>query len=307
MKNYNDFNNKLNDDTIVTIGDFDSVHEGHQYILKTLVTQANNNKLKTVVITFINNSKKITVSKDRQVIVDNEDKINQIKKFNIDYLFNIEFDKNITKISKKDFIKNILIDRMNCKILIIGKGANIGNKDDNENTFDICSKLGVKLIELDHIKDEHNNVISSTLLRTEIMSGNIEKVNKYLNYPYFIKGTVVSGDKRGRIIGYPTANLHIEKNILLPKVGVYVTQTVIDEKKYKSVTNIGMLPTFNGKTKTVETYIIDFNEDIYFKKIKLEFFKKIREEKKFNSIQDLIRQIEQDVKIVKEYYNKINL
>jgi len=164
------------------------------------------------------------------------------------------------------------------------------------------AKWDIKVVEISPVLD-NSLIVSSSRIREELMKGNIEKVNELLTLPYIISGTIVEGRKIGRQLGYPTANLLPKKDRLYPPNGVYLTKTKYKNKIYNSITNIGYNPTVNGKNRVIETYIDDFCTMVYGEKITIEFYKWLRAEKKFSSLDELVQQLDLDVKTCREYFN----
>ncbi len=256
-----------------TIGNFDGVHLGH----KNLINKTKEKSFKSLVITFdeINKNNIITL----------DDKIKKIKELKIDYLFVLKYD-DFKNMFYDEFIK--MLKKVNVKKVSIGKDFKFGFKQEGD-YIDLQNKFEVNIIEDFYINEEK---VSSTLIRENLKEGNIIKVNQFLGYNYFINGIVEKGNQIGVTIGFPTANM-VYDNILKP--GVYKTNTIINNTTYSSITNIGINPSINKLNKLkVETHIINFNEDIYNKEIRVEFLDFIREEKKFNNKEELIEQLNKD-------------
>ena len=229
-----------------------------------------------------------------KLIMENEKKIEILEDEKVDILCFKDFDTEFMKLTPKEFIQ-LLIDKYNAKGIIVGFNYKFGYKN-----------LGnVKLLE--ELKEIFNyelyvidkclydgDVISSTRIRNLILEGDVSEAAEMLSRPYSLTGEVVHGRKIGRTMGFPTANLDINKNLILPKVGVYYTNVKVNNNIYKGITNIGNNPTVNGKKITIETYILDFDEDIYGEHIEVSFIKKIRDGKKFNGLQELKEELERN-------------
>lgn len=288
---------KISDrESIVAIGNFDGVHIGHQAILNKLKNYPDLNKViitfKPHPVLFVNPSKNLKL-----IIADYTDKINILKKFNPDTIFLQDFSNIIKNARPIDFVRT-LKEKLNMTYLIVGDDYNFGkNRAGNvEFLSQISDSFNFNLIIVPQI-EENNLRITSSHIRKLLLNGEIELVNKYLYDKFFIKGFVETGASRGKKLGFPTVNFKsYAANQIYPNDGVYITLTKIDgdTKVYKSITNIGNNPTFNENPRRVETHILDFNKDIYFKKIKISFLKKLRTEIKFNSIEELVAQINKD-------------
>jgi riboflavin kinase/FMN adenylyltransferase len=224
----------------------------------------------------------------------NEKKAEILKEEKVDILCFKDFDETFMKLTPKEFIQ-LLVEKYNVKGIIVGFNykfgyRNLGNIKLLEELKDL---FNYKLYIMDKCLYK-NDIISSTRIRNAILEGNFIEATEMLTRPYSLCGEVVHGRKIGRTIGFPTANLSINKNYILPKIGVYYTNIKVNNNVYKGITSVGNNPTVNGKKLTVETYILDFNEDIYGNFIEVSFIKKIRDEKKFNGLEELKNELEQD-------------
>lgn len=261
-----------------TIGNFDGVHLGHQ----ELINKTKEEGFKSLVITFDN------LHKDR--IVSLEDKIKRIGLLNVDYLIILKFE-DFKSVFYDEFLK--MLKKLKVKKVTIGKDFRFGFKQEGD-YIDLDNKFELHLFDEFLIDDLR---VSSTLIRNYLKEGNLDEANKLLGYNYSLTSEVVSGNALGRTIGFPTANLEVD---VLLNEGVYKTLTSVDGVVYNSITNIGYNPTFNEqKSLRVETNIIDFNKDIYGDMINVEFISKIRNEKRFNSKEELIDQLEKDKSVWK--------
>lgn len=256
-----------------TIGNFDGVHLGH----KELINKTKDYNFKSLVITFDNLGK--------ESIISLEEKIKHIEMLNIDYLVILKFE-DVKDMFYTEF--NKMLKKMKVKRVVIGKDFRYGFQGEGD-YIDLDNKFELDLFK-DYLLD--NEKVSSTKIREYLKESNISAANKLLGYNYYVKGIVVSGNELGRTIGFPTANL--DTTTLLSK-GSYKTITTINDKEYKSITNIGYNPTFNKQdTLKIETNILEFNEDIYGLEIKVEFVSKIREETTFKSKEELVAQLNKD-------------
>ncbi len=309
MKIINDFETfyKENDyQTAITIGNFDGIHKGHKKLISTVKKYAKERNLKSLVITFSPHPLEV-IRKDIPFyyIFSKEEKAIEMEKEGIDYLFNIPFDEEFSKISPEKFI-DILVDKLKCKILVVGEDYCFGK--DRMGNFDMLKRIsknkGIEVIKIEKIQNNYER-ISSTRIREALKSKDIEMVNELLDKKYYIFGEVVKGNQLGRTIGFPTANVITSKNKLLPPDGVYITMVSYKNNIYKSITNIAKNPTVNNRIRTVETNLFDFSGNLYGEKIFIYFYKWLRDVKKFDNIQILKQQIEEDVLYAKEYFDNL--
>jgi len=308
MKFYSDIlkESRINNrESVIAIGNFDGVHIGHQSILNKLKNYPDLNKViitfKPHPVLFVNPDKNLKL-----IVADYSDKVDILKKFNPDIIFLQEFSNIIKNARPIDFVRT-LKDKLNMKYLIVGDDYNFGkNRAGNVDFLSkISSSFDFSLIIVPQI-EENNLRITSSYIRKLLLKGEIEVVNKYLFTDFFIKGFVETGVSRGKKLGFPTINFKsYAPNQIYPDDGVYITLTKVDGDVniYHSITNIGNNPTFNEKQKRVETHILNFNRNIYFKKVKITFLKKLRNEIKFNSVEELISQINKDKDNTINYLN----
>lgn len=287
--------------TYIALGSFDGIHEGHMSLVKKTVELAKKNNGTSIVFTFKNHPREILNSKNKiKLLMNNEDKEKILLENNIDYVYFQEFTEKFMKFSPRDFIKYIK-DKFNVKGIVVGFNFRFGYKNlgDVNLLEELSKEFNYELYVLPPcVYDE--NPISSTLIRKCLLEGNVEKANIMLGRSYYLEGKVAEGRKIGRTIGFPTANLEYNEKSLLPKEGVYYTLVLVNNNKYKSITNIGNNPTVNGKRLTIESYILDFEGNIYGENIKVNFIKRIRDVVKFNSLEELKHQLEKDKNYAKE-------
>lgn len=289
--------------SVVTIGNFDGPHKGHQVLISNAIEYAKLKDVKSVVFTFENHPANYFKKYEVKNIVPNDEKIKRLKALGVDYVINIPFDDFMTKISAYDFVKDILVSKLNAQKIVVGYDFNFGrNKEGNTSVLrELSSKFGFELEIVRPIKI--NGVrVSSTLIRDLIIQGKVCEVSDYLGYSYELSGKVIHSKKLGRTIGFPTANIEINKDVVIPKGGIYATKVHIDDEIFYGATNIGYNPTVNGQRLSIETNILDFDRDIYGKVIKLEFLERTRDEKKFLSIEELKNQLEKDTSYIYEKY-----
>ena len=291
--------------TAIALGNFDGIHIGHQYLIQDTVEKAKDRNLKSSILLFKNHTK--TILNDPQdpklgIITSNDQKIDILKELGIEIVYTIDFDDNIMKLTGKDFVDNIIIKKLNSKLVTIGFDYRFGHKalGDSKYLQELGNARGfdVNIVEPIYVNGQ---LVSSTLIRNLIHSGNIRKANEYLGRHYALLGAVIKGKNRGSKMGYPTANIRLNHNYIIPKTGVYETMTILEDRQYRSLTNIGYNPTFNEDELKIENYILDFNDNIYDKVIKVKFINFIRDDIKFNTTEELIDQIEKDVESIKKH------
>ncbi|GBC88740.1 Riboflavin biosynthesis protein RibF [bacterium HR13] len=287
----------IQESTAVTVGNFDGIHLGHRFLIEKLKEEAKKRNLKTLVLSFHPHPLKVLSPKQSPCELTNlEEKLNLLEALSIDYAVFIRFDEKFSLMKAEDFIREILYKRLSAKFLLVGYDWRFGYRREGE--IELAKELGEKLgFEVSSVEPFKINghIVSSTLIRRLLHSGRLEEAQLYLGRHYWVKRKVVKGDGRGNAIGVPTANLEGTENLCL-KEGVYA---VLVEEKLLGVANYGYRPTFDGRKKVLEVHILDFNENIRGKKVKVEFVKFLREEKKFNSLEELKKQIKQDIELTR--------
>ncbi len=279
----------------IALGSFDGLHRGHFSLIKKAVEISQEKNGKSMVFTFKNHPRSV-LDKQRstKLLMKNSKKAEVLEKNHIDILCFKEFDLEFMRYIPEEFIK-FLVEKYNAKGIIAGFNYRFGYK--NLGDVNLLKRLSQKYnYELYIMKPYvyEGSAISSTRIRNALLEGEIFKANDMLGTSYSISGKVVHGRKIGRTINFPTANLDIDNEIIIPKVGVYYTHVLVNNKVYKGITNIGDNPTVNGNKITIETYILNFNEIIYDMEIEVRFIEKIRNITKFNSLDDLKNQLEKD-------------
>jgi len=291
-------------DTVAALGFFDGIHRGHQKVIKTAVNKARENQMMSAVITFHPHPSVVLQGKtDVQYITPIHMKAHILEQLNVDRLYVITFDKALSLLSPKTFIEEF-ITRLNVKHVVAGFDFTFGHKGKGnmKNISELAqgdfTSTVVEKVTCDGEK------ISSTHIRECLASGEIEQVNVFLGRCYTIFGAVVSGDQRGRTIGYPTANIKVDTDTLLPKSGVYAVQVKINNVTYDGMANLGVKPTFQADViePIIEVHIFNFNDDIYGERLYISWHKFIRDEKKFSGIDELITQLKNDEKTIKGYF-----
>lgn len=283
--------------SFVTIGTFDGVHLGHQKVIKDLVESAKKNNAESVLLTFFPHPRMV-LQKNASIKLINtiDERIKLLENIGLDTLIIHEFSDEFANLTALEFVKNILVGKLNIVKLIIGYDHHFGKN--REGNFDTLQQYGTEFnFELKEIsqQDISNITVSSTKIRTAIELGEITKVNSYLGYNFMLTGTVVKGKNLGEKIGFPTANIHIKETYkLIPKTGAYIVKAIIANKTVFGMMNIGFRPTVSGKNQTIEINFFDFNTNLYNKIIQVEVLQFLRDEIKFNSIDDLKDQLKKD-------------
>jgi len=285
----------------VAIGNFDGIHLGHQKILKFLEKKAREHDLLSLVLTFSPHPEKVLGESRISTIQTFDQRLREIDKFNIQAVLAIPFDKKFSSLSAHDFIQKIVSETLKAEVVIVGENFRFGKnrKGDNSLLRRLSSQFRFQVHSIPSVI-LNGEIVSSSLVRRFLQEGRVEKAQKMLGRNYEIEGTVIKGHSRGKSLGFPTANIKTE-NEIIPQ-GVFISQTRIGLKTFSSMTNVGSQPTFKQKGMHIESYIIDFEEELYGKPIALGFLKKIRDEIKFRSPADLIRQIEKDLATTKKFF-----
>ncbi|MBT8307644.1 MAG: bifunctional riboflavin kinase/FAD synthetase [Maribacter sp.] len=283
--------------TVITIGTFDGVHIGHRQILKKLITSAKSGNLKSTVLTFFPHPRMV-LQKDSDIKLLNtiDEKIRILETLDLDYLIIHPFTREFSRLSATEFVRDILVNSLKTKKIIIGYDHRFGRNRD-ANITDLIAFGNTLDFEVEEIPaQEVDDVsVSSTKIRKALENGQIEIANKYLGYSYMLTGKVKKGKGLGRQIHFPTANLHIEESYkLIPKNGVYVVQSKIDGTVVSGMMNIGYNPTVSGEERSIEVHFFDFAGDLYDRKLQIDILARIRDENKFGSVEALKNQLIKD-------------
>ncbi|WP_262908096.1 bifunctional riboflavin kinase/FAD synthetase [Chryseobacterium sp. LC2016-29] len=287
----------------LSLGMFDGVHLGHKCIIDELKKVGSAHHLETAILTFWPHPRFVfNPNEDLKLLNTLDEKTLLMEKYGINNLFLKEFDDEFRNLTGEEFVRQILIDKLNVKYLIIGYDHSFGkNKSGN---FELLQKLSKELdFEVEQMEaiNIHENNISSTKIRNALLAGNILEANEMLGYSYSVSGTVVHGKKLGRTIGYPTANIETGNIKLLPKKGAYIVEVLVKNQQYKGMLSVGTNPTVNGDKLTVEVYILDFNGDIYDEEITVKFRDFLHEEIKFEGLEKLIERLDEDKRLTKAF------
>ncbi|MDA7809946.1 bifunctional riboflavin kinase/FAD synthetase [Flavobacteriaceae bacterium] len=308
MKKINGVKNfSINSPSILTLGTFDGVHKGHQKILKKLKYEAKKDNLKSIVLTFFPHPRTVLNPDFNLKLINTiEERTRLFEKSKIDILITHPFDKNFSELSPDQFVKNILVNKLKIKKILIGYDHRFGkNRTAGFKDLKIFGlKYGFEVIEIS-VEEKNKVSISSTKIRNSIIEGDIKTAKSYLGYDFSLKGEVVNGNAIGRTIGFPTANLNINQDYkLIPKNGVYLIRTILEGKKVYGMMNIGVKPTLKSKDTSIEVNLFEWGGDLYGKVIEVFIMYYIREEKKFDSLIKLGNQIKLDkktcIKLIKE-------
>ncbi len=286
-----------NKETIVTIGTFDGVHIGHQKIIKHLIDTAKQDHLKSVILTFFPHPRMV-LQKDSNIKLINtiDERASIIENSDLDFLLIKKFTNAFSRLSAEDFVKQILIDKLHAKKVIIGYDHRFGrNRNANIDDLKVFGEAYGFEVEEISSQDINDVAVSSTKIRTALNEGNIEKANSYLGYSFMLTGTVIKGRGLGNQLGFPTANIFIKETYkLIPKYGVYVVSSIIENNQVYGMMNIGINPTVDGKNESIEVHFFNFNSNIYNKNIQINLLHRLRDEVKFDSVDALKAQLLKD-------------
>ncbi len=285
--------------SVVTIGTFDGVHLGHKKIIDRLTASANTNDLKSIILTFFPHPRMVLQQDTTLKLINTlDEKTSILEETGVNELIIHPFTKKFSRLTAEEFVHDILVEKLAIKKIIIGydhrfgrnRTANIKDLRAFGNTFDF---------EVEEISAEEINEvsISSTKIRNALIQGDIQTANTYLGYEFMLTGKVIRGKGLGRQLNFPTANLHIEESYkIIPGNGVYVVKSIIDEQQVYGMMNIGTNPTVNGTGISVEVHFLNFESDLYDKKIQVNLFARLRDEQRFASVEALRDQLEKDKK-----------
>ena len=300
----------LNKKYFITVGTFDGVHLGHQKIITNLVKKAKQKNCGTLLLTFDPHPRKVVQPSNAPMLLQTiEERSEILSKLGLEIIFVQPFTKAFSKLNAEEYVKDILVNQLNVEHLLVGYNHRFG-KNRTANIFDL-KKLGKKYkFSVGEIQAHIVNkiTVSSTKIRHAINNGNIKYANSLLGHTYKLKGIVMKGRQNGKKIGFPTANVKInEREKILPKNGVYAVKVNYNEMTNLAMMNIGTNPTFSGNYISNEVHLINWDGNLYKKEIEIFFIERIRDEKKFNSIQDLSIQLQNDKNYVLKKFKNLNL
>ena len=283
---------------VITTGSFDGVHTGHVQIIEQLIKEAKKINGTPVLITFYPHPKQVVQMKEKALYILNtpEEKYELLQLKGIENIVVVPFDTSFSQLSAQEYIANFLVEKFHPSVIVVGYDHRFGNN--REGNFDLLkSKEAEYNFEVKEIPEHvlKNITISSTKIRAAMLEGDIEKAASYLGYHYYFSGTVIQGNKIGRTIGYPTANLQIQDEYkLIPANGVYAVDVTLGSRNLKGMMNIGIRPTVDGTKRVIEVNIFDFDEDIYDETLKITLKKNLRLEIKFAGLDALKEQLAKD-------------
>lgn len=287
-----------NSASVVTVGTFDGVHEGHKSLISTVVEKAQKRNARSVVVSFDPHPREIIdPGYSIKLLTTLDERREILGELGVDLLVVIPFNRDFSLLSSEDFIKQVIYDKIGLMEFVIGYDHHFGRN--REGSLLTVTNLGKELGFDVHIVKAHEiekvNVSSSTVRKALEEKGDVQLARQFLGRPYMISGTVIHGEKRGKLLGFPTANIKVDNpKKILPQNGVYAVDLLFGGNKYRGMMNIGVRPTFTEKEKTLEVNIFNFDQDVYGKSIDILFLDRIRDEKKFSGMEELIAQLEND-------------
>ena len=295
--------------TVVTIGTFDGVHLGHRKIIKRLLASAAGNDLESVVLTFFPHPRMV-LQKEAQIKLINtiNERIALLEATGLDHLVIHPFTQEFSRLTAEEFVRDILVDQLKARKVIIGYDHRFG-RNRNANIEDLKAFGKQYDFEVEEIskQDVDDVAVSSTKIRKALLEGDLDRANEYLGYPFMLSGTVSRGKGLGRKFNYPTANLKIAEDYkIIPAKGVYVVQSVIANRTVYGMMSIGTNPTVGGSDLTIETFFFDFEGDLYEQHLEITLLTRIRDEKKFNGVDELITAMQEDEAFSRDYIAKLN-
>lgn len=287
----------IKEDSAVTLGKFDGLHRGHQKLISR-IRQLESKGCKSVVFTL--NSRR-----EKGLLLTDEERREQLEGIGISYLIDCPFVPEIAGMEPEEFVERILVERLHARYLVVGEDFRFGHnrKGDCQTLLKLQKKYGFQ-VEVVPKESYEDRKISSTYVREALASGDMELVHKLLGYPYYITGEVLHGKRLGRTLGMPTTNLIPTTRKMLPPNGVYASVTSLKGKDYPGVTNIGYKPTVGANFRGVETYLFDFDEDLYGEAIQVKLMKFERPERKFDSLEELRDTMHRDIAFGREYFHE---
>ncbi len=294
---------------VVTIGTFDGVHQGHQKILERVRSRAKDDGLTSVLLTFFPHPRMVLQpDHDLKLINTIDERVELVRQQGIEHAIIHPFSLEFSRTTAREYVEDILVERLNAKVVVIGYDHRFGrNRSASINELREYAELhDFEIIEISK-KEVEEVAVSSTKVRNALMAGEVTAANRYLNQTFSVRGTVSRGKQIGRQLGYPTANLHIPETYkIIPADGVYITQSIIDGNHFYGLTNVGINPTIAaGNQRTIETYFMDLENDLYGKQLEIGFLKRIREELRFDSQTQLIKAMQEDEQYARDYIQQV--
>jgi riboflavin kinase/FMN adenylyltransferase len=294
----------LLDASVVTLGNFDGIHLGHQALVSHTVEEARRRKAVSVVVTFDPHPLKVLApGRAPRLILTVEDKIEMLRELGVDVVVSQRFDRSFANVRAEEFVRRWIVDRLKGKKMFVGRDLRFGHAREGnvEQLVGWGAALGFEVSIVEPILVNGARV-SSSRIRGLVADGRVDEARLSLGRYHFVSGSVIAGSRRGREIGFPTANI-ASRTEVIPGDGIYATLFHVDDKWWPSASSIGVNPTFGAGPRTIESYILDFDRDIYERPVKLAFVKRIREEKKFFDVPALVAQIQDDVRTTRSVFD----
>lgn len=292
---------KRDPNTVLTVGTFDGVHAGHRAIMDRVVEKAQERNARSMIVTFDPHPRDIINPGEAgiKLLTTLQERSEILEELGIDIMLVIPFDRDFSLLSSEEFIRDIIFEKIGVCEFVIGYDHQFGRN--REGTIETIERLGRELGYDSYVvskREVGEKTVSSTAIRKAISeAGDVEQAAEFLQRPYRLNGTVIHGDKRGKKIGYPTANIKPEHpKKIIPKDGVYAVKVRVEDEWYKGMMNIGRRPTFEGEVRMLEVHLFDFSQEIYGMEVQVRFFHRLREEKKFDGIEELKNQLKLDEK-----------
>jgi riboflavin kinase/FMN adenylyltransferase len=283
-------------DSVLTIGVFDGVHRGHQRLIAKVVAEANANGAAAGVLTFRNHPDSVLNPNFRpQYITSVAERTRLMEELGVDFVVPVTFDREVAGLRARKFTE-LLRSKLRMRGLVVGPDFAMGYK--REGNVDMLSDMGAELgfsVSVVDLLSDGGDAVHSTSIRKALVDGNVKDVAKKLGRNFSMSGTVVTGDKRGRTLGFPTANIEVGPDMVVPGNGIYATLAFVDGERHMAATSIGTRPTFDGKGRTIEAFLLGFDSNLYNRELRLEFVQRLRDELKFDSVDALLEQMELDV------------
>jgi len=298
---FRELKENLLESSALALGVFDGVHLGHEKVIINAVKKAQELGTTSAVVTFSKHPRCIISKATPSIISSLEERLELFENLGVQAAVVLDFDEKLAKMTAKEYLENVLIGCLNAKSITIGYNHKFGSDKSGGGKFleEYSKKYGYKVNVISPVKID-NHVISSSVIRKFILNGDIETAAKFLGRPFKVKGTIIHGQHLGRTLGFPTANLSLPEELIIPLNGVYSGLVKIDSKVYHAVINVGKRPTIGDlKKDLVEAHILDFDQDIYGKTLEVSFLKRIRDEIKFNSLEELKVQIKKDCDFIR--------
>jgi riboflavin kinase/FMN adenylyltransferase len=294
--------------SVVTMGNFDGIHLGHQALVRNTVEESKRLGYPSIVLTFEPHPLKVLApERAPRLLLSYQDKLDLFQAFGVDIVIAQRFDREFASIAAEDFVRRFLVGRLKTKKLWVGRDLRFGQgrKGETGDLIRVAPEVGFQVGVLDPISSDGIR-ISSSRIRGLVEAGCVDEVRPMLGRYHFVSGRVVTGQGRGRKLGFPTANISSQTEVV-PLNGIYATSIEVKSRQWLSVSSVGVNPTFGDGPRTVESFIFDFESEIYGEAVKLSFVKRIRDEKKFSTVEDLIAQIHGDVEQAKVIFKELRL